>query len=465
MTDRDSIVWITLESIRYDHTSLSGYERDTTPSLSSIGSAPSGNTFHQCISHGNWTGTSSASILTGTTPPTHGIYGESELVIADDIATVPELLPDSYESLSLVSNPNAGPARGLDRGFDDVKYIVPSRLREDVGLQTMVKSVPKLWKHGGGLTFDIERHKGLSSFMTVDLAREFVASQDDPYFMYIHLGSSHHPYLPPSAFVDQFVDELSVTTDQALDIAQSKYEDIHELIASGGLSATELEIVEAMYDATLAHVDYCVEQIYDAVRQRDDEPTLVITADHGDLLGERDLAGHKFLLDDALTHVPLVTYNLDGVDARTDEVVQHGDVIKTALAQAGVTSEQLEGVDLRSDSREFAVTQRSGSNAQQNIEQIHSHDPAFEPPVRHPKMLTAFRSIEHKLLYSEDEVELFVLPDETTDMKEQHPEVCERMVSQAREWLDEHETRPAAERDHELDSSIKQHLSDMGYIV
>ena len=465
MTVRNSIVWITLESIRYDHTSLSGYKRSTTPSLQRIADSDAGASFSQCISHGNWTGTSSASILTGTTPPTHGIYGESELVLSEDIATIPELLPEEYESRSLISNPNAGPARGLDRGFDDVRYIVPGRLREDVGLRTMAKSVPRLRTHGGGLTADIERHKGLMSFMTADLAEQFVAAQDDPYFLYLHLGSSHHPYLPPAAYRDEFVDNLAISSERALDIAQSRYEDIHELIASGGLSDDELRAVESMYDAVVSHVDHCVGQLYDAIRRHDDDTILVITADHGDLLGEHDLAGHKLVLDDALIHVPLVTHNLDGVEDHIDNVVQHNDVMKTILTHIGAETDQFEGLDLDSESRELAVAQRSGHNAQQNLKQIQEHDSGYVPPIHHPDMLTAFRSAEYKLLYSEDAVELFALPDEGTDRTEDYPDVHEEMVSAARRWLDDHETRSAAEREQELDSDIKDHLSDMGYIV
>jgi len=443
---------------------LTDYEHNTTPSLQRIADSTAGAAFSHCISHGNWTGTSSASILTGTTPPTHGIYGESELVLSDAIATVPELLPEEYESRSLISNPNAGPARGLERGFDDVRYILPSRLREDVGLQTLAKSVPRLRKHGGGLTADIERHKGLTSYMTIDLAEQFIASQDDPCFLYLHLGSSHHPYLPPAAYINEFVDELTISPERALDIAQSTYEDIHELIANGGLSDDELRAVEAMYDAAIAHVDHCVGQLYDAIRQHDDT-ILVITADHGDLLGEYGLAGHKLVLDDALIHVPLVTHNLGGVQNHTENVVQHIDIMQSVLDQVGGETDQFEGVDLRTDTREFAVTQRSGHNAQQNIKQIRAHNPTYEPPIQHPKMLTSLRSPEHKLLHSEDAVELFELPDEQTDRKEDFPELRKRMASKAGSWLEDHEIRAAAEREQQLDADIKEHLSDMGYIV
>lgn len=457
-----NVLWITLESIRYDHTSLSGYHRNTTPSLQRIAADQQAHSFSNCISHGKWTGTSSASILTGTTPPTHGVYGASNLVVSDDLATVPELLPDEYSSVSLISNPNAGPAKGLDRGFDEVKYVTTSTLRESVGLRTMAKSVPQLWRHGGGITTDVERHKGLTSYMTVDAAKRFAKTQDNPYFMYLHLNSSHHPYLPPASRVDDFTDDMSPET--ALETTQSRYEDIHELIASGGLTDDELNAVESMYDAVVSHIDYCVGQLVDAVQQQDGETVIIIIGDHGDLLGEYDLAGHKFALHDGLTHVPLVTYGLNGVADQTEEVVQPIDIMKTVFSQIGVENEQFEGIDLTQDRRQFAVTQRSGENAQKNLRKIQKSNPDYRLPVGDPKTLTAVRSQDHKLLYSEDSTELFALPDETTDVKEQYPELHEQMVSYISNWLTKYDSGAATEREQELDPNIKDHLSDMGYL-
>jgi len=457
-----NLLWITLESIRYDHTSLSGYQRNTTPWLQRIAADQQGHSFSNCISHGKWTGTSSASILTGTTPPTHGIYGARDLVISDDIATVPAMLPDAYTSVSLVSNPNAGPVNGLDRDFDDVKYVTTSTLRESVGLRTLAKSVPQLWRHGGGIRTDIEQHKGLSTFMIVDAAKRVAATQTPPYFMYLHLNSSHHPYLPPASHIDNFTEDVDPKT--ALEITQSKYDDIHELIANGGLTDTEWDAVVSMYDAVTSHIDSCVGQLVDAVQQQDGETIIVVVGDHGDLLGEYDLAGHKFVLHDGLTHVPLVTYGVDGVAHQTDAMVQPIDVLRTVLSQIGVENEQLEGIDLTQDHRRFAVTQRSGENARKNLRKVRESNPAFSLPVGSPKTLTAARSREYKLLYSEDSTELFRLPDETTDVKDQHPEPYDKMVSYISNWLTEHDSGFTTRRNQALDSDIEDHLSNMGYL-
>ena len=463
MATQPNIIWISLESFRYDHTSLSGYDRETTPHLARIAADSQATSFTDCITHGKWTGTSSASMLTGTTPPTHGIYGAGGYALSEEVATLPELLPEEYTTTSIVSNPNAGPAKGLDRGFDDVRYVTPSTMREAVGLRTMLKSVPQLWSHGGGLTTDIERHKGLSSYMMVDIAKRLLAERDDPTFTFLHFNSSHHSYLPPAVYRDRFTDGISASPREALDLAQSAYEDIHELIADG-LTEAEWEAVTAMYDAVLAHVDHCVGELVDAVHDHNEETIVVITGDHGDLLGEYGLAAHKFAAHDALTRVPLVVSGLDAIDHQRENVVQHIDIVKTLFAQLGLDPAQLEGIDLTTETREYAVTQRSGENAEKNLRKVRDYDPTYAAPTAHLQTLTAIRSTEHKLLYSDDAVELFELPDESTDVAAEYPDVFEQMRSYAEEWLASHESRTTG-TEQELDEEIKDHLSDMGYLV
>lgn len=465
MGDRPNIVWITLESIRQDHTSLGGYQRDTTPRLKRLAKEAAGQSFSSCISHGKWTGTSSASILTGAHPATHGIFGASDRVLSDRVATLPELLPNEYTTLSLVSNPNAGPAKGLDRGFDDVKYVVPSTLRETVGYRTLAKSIPQLWKHGGGLTLDIERHKGLSSYMMADTASRFFSSTDEPQFLYLHLNSSHHTYLPPAAFLDRFSNDIPMSAKEALEITQSNYEDIHELIAHGA-TEDEWEAIEAMYDAVISHIDFCVDLLIKSIRERMDRKTIfVVVGDHGDLLGEHGLAGHKLVVDDALTHVPLVTHGLDSVKHHADRIIQPIDIIRTLFSLIGADDDQLEGIDLTKESRDYAVTQRSGKNGQKNMDRIKEINPSYELPVYHSGMLTAFRSTEFKYIHTDGRKSLFELPDESVDTSADYPDITAEFEEYAADWLANHEGHSGAvDRSEDLDADIQAHLSDMGYL-
>ena len=182
--------------------------------------------------------------------------------------------------------------------------------------------------------------------------------------------------------------------------------------------------------------------------------------------GEYGLAGHKFALHDGLVHVPLVTYGLEGVEDQGDNVVQHIDVIRTLFSQLGVENDQLEGLDLTAETRQYAVTQRSGENTQKNLRKTREYNPEYTLPRGHLETLTAVRSKTHKLLYSENKTELFALPDESTDVKADREAVFERMTSHTEEWLFEHDSGVgAAEQSGEVDARLQEHLSDMGYLV
>lgn len=466
-TDHPNIVWISLESVRHDHTSLSGYRRDTTPSLQRLADDPRGNSFEQCITHGKWTGTSTASILTGTTPPTHGIYGGSDRTLSTDISTVPELLSDAgYTTIGLSPNPNTGPAHGLNRGFDTYKWLHPSNLRE-VGLRTTLKYLLNTRQHGT-VTRDVQSIKW--AFPMNDLSKRLVGprrSDSDPFFLYLHYNDSHHPYLPPNSFLNRFLSDSAVDTAAALELSQSTFDDIHRQLADGcPLTDEEWDALIALYDAEIAYVDHCLGRLIEAIRERTTSETIfVITGDHGDLFGEHDLIGHKFRLDDALTHVPMVTHGLAGVSHQQTNVVQHIDVMKTVLATAGVSDDQLEGVDLREDTREYAIVQRSGTNARKNLEKIREYNPDYANGAVWPGTTTAFRSDAFKYLHSPEETALYALPDEQTDVSDAHPTVAASFADYATDWLATHSAdETATDETRELDPAMRDHLSDMGYL-
>lgn len=468
MAPGPNIVWITLESTRYDHTSMSGYRRDTTPAIQRIADEPAGRSFSECITHGMWTGTSSASILTGTTPPTHGLHGGEDVRLTDRLATVPELLSEAgYHTIGIISGGNAGPVVGLDRGFEEYEWVTVPNFR-NIGVRPLAKYALNFWRHGGFSTDDVWIKL---SFVMNDLAKRFVSratAGDRPFFMYLHYNDSHLPYTPPNSFLDRFTDELDVDGSTALDVVASTYDDIYETMAAGcPLSDEEWEAVQAMYDAELSYVDHCVGRLVDAVRRETTGDTVfVVTGDHGDLFGEHDLIGHQFLLHDALTHVPLVTHGLDGVDDNTEEVVQHVDVVRTMLSTAGVSDPQLEGIDLTRDTRQFAVSQRTGGNARKHLDHIRELNPSFSSEAIYPETVTAFRSTDYKYLHADGPTELFELPDELTDVSDAHPDVVDRFRSHAEEWLRERAGGTAAvPRDDDLDPEMRDHLSDMGYLT
>jgi len=51
--EKPNLVWITLDSIRHDHTTVGGYDRNTTPNLRAIADRDEATAFDHCIAPGN----------------------------------------------------------------------------------------------------------------------------------------------------------------------------------------------------------------------------------------------------------------------------------------------------------------------------------------------------------------------------------------------------------------------------
>ena len=105
------------------------------------------------------------------------------------------------------------------------------------------------------------------------------------------------------------------------------------------LGTDQLRQVIATYYGLLAEVDHHLGRILDHLRATGelDETLIVVTADHGELLGERWLFGKEGYFDSAF-HVPLIVRDPDAVATRGQEVTaftEAVDVMPTLLDSLG----------------------------------------------------------------------------------------------------------------------------------
>lgn len=465
MTESPNIVWVTLESTRADATSVCG-SGTTTPNLRRIGDSSDGQHFSACFSHGVWTLPSSASILTGSYPTRHGAGMASE-TIPDSIRTIPETLQDvGYTTACLSPNSHLSSATGLDRGFDRFAWVGTSTLLDTVGLRTLLKYALNVRRHGGGLTLESRRHH--RGYMLNDLAKRWVRSfrgGDEPFFLYLHHPGPHHPYTPPRRYLAELAADLPVTADRAIDVALDHHDNFLEYIARGlPLDEQQLAIVERLYEAEVAYADELVGDLFDYVREQTTRETIfVVTADHGELFGEDGLLAHMITVDDAVCHVPLIVHGLD-VSAPSDTIVQHADVMRTILSTVGADSDDVQGVEI--GEREYAVVQRGAKRARRNLSKFAEIEPGFDASRYHETTVTALRTDSHKYVYSEDGQALYELPDETTDVASDDPDLTARFRADV-EALLANEAAPvgADAREGEFTDAMRSQLADLGYLV
>jgi arylsulfatase A-like enzyme/tetratricopeptide (TPR) repeat protein len=262
-----------------------GSARGLTPSLDAL--ARESIVFTRAYAQAPITTVSHATLLTGTYPPSHGVV-DFGLPLPPSVPYLPDLLhQQGYRTGafvgSLVLDPRGGTAPGFDRGFDVY----------DAGFRI--------------------RRPGEDRYQTIERRGEDVVARaiswvesggGRPFFLWMHLFDPHDPYDPPADLKARFPG--------------------------------------APYDAEIAGADRLVGRLVDALRSRRllDATLLVITADHGEALGEHGENTHGIFLYDETLRVPLML-RLPGAalsGRRVTTRMRLADVAPTILEVTGVSS-------------------------------------------------------------------------------------------------------------------------------
>jgi len=171
-----------------------------------------------------------------------------------------------------------------------------------------------------------------------------VQAGNNPYSAYGHFLGPHTPYVPLPGFLRTFDDDVSMILEDAVALSRRVFANcdaIYEMNANGcPLSDEEWNALEMLYDAETRYADHFIGQLLQSLQWTGLNDTIVVvTADHGELSGERGVYTHKLLLDDGVLHVLLVVYNDHLLTDRDHKYVQHLNVIKTFLSKAGVDTD------------------------------------------------------------------------------------------------------------------------------
>lgn len=460
MATNMNIVWITLDSVRQDHTSMHGYRRNTTPRLQGIAEKPNGQAFNNCISHSKSTLPSSGAILTGTSPShnTIGITGET---VPDKLPTVAELLSNAgYRTACVSRNGFISSATDLDRGFDFFKWIAA---------ETILQLNPKilfsyLWnirQHSAGLTTNTAKHA--TPFLMNRVAKNWLRSferENDPFFFYLHFNEPHRPYYPPLPYLDRYLSDVDISPSEAGKRSMQLHHEQKKRIAQRDFNSRDLQILQALYDAEITYTDNMVGRLFDFVQTLDiGETVFVVTADHGELFGEQDLLGHNLSLHDGLINVPLVTHCFN-IPGHSGKLVQHKDIMRTLLERANADTETLSGINLESESRDYAFAQREPGQFDMYLR----YNSDFDTERYHEPMLTAVRSANHKCLVSDQRSDLYLLPDEETEVSAEYPDVADRLSLIVEEFL-RAEAKPVTEGSGgDFSDAMERQLRSLGYM-
>jgi arylsulfatase A-like enzyme len=335
--DTPDVFLISLDTTRADHLSLYGYPRPTSPNLEKL--AADALTFTQARSTAGWTLPGHASMLTGMYPSRHGAHlaggwlpGQSidgrrnvAFPLAADKITLAEALRDrGYTTGGFVANFSyLYRDFGIGQGFQ-VYDDAPGLL-----LRVRPPAVRFAQKFAPG--FCLKPYRTAQDMNHLALSWLDQAPAGRPVFAFVNYMEPHQPWLAPPPF-DHRVWELPQAGRL---VTQDLY--THEV---KHFSDEELAFIRANYDGQVTAMDAALGELIAALKARGryDNALIIVTADHGELLGEHGFVGHMGrMLYEPLLHVPMVV-KYPGADhprGRIDTPVQTLDVTPTALTEAG----------------------------------------------------------------------------------------------------------------------------------
>jgi len=283
---RPNLILIVSDTLRADHLGCYGSQLSLTPNMDKL--AHRGVLLENLLSCAPVTGAAHASLMTGTYQTRHNIFGQGG-VINTSLRTLAEMCrTEGMRTGAFVSNPALLPTWlvGIDRGFDSYDAKLPAM---EQGRASSYRAAPA----------------------TTAQAIAWLRQQKDrQFFLWAHLQEPHGPY--------DVVDEATLKRIGRL-TRPGEPASLPALPVDAGTGGIPLyqalgeernpAVYRSRYAARAAYADTYVGQLLTEVARLglDDDTYVVLTSDHGELLGEHDYYfQHGVTVLQVVLHVPFI---------------------------------------------------------------------------------------------------------------------------------------------------------------
>lgn len=240
-----NILLITIDTLRFDRLSINSDKFVKTPNIDSL--AKESFLFKRAFTHDPITLPSHTNILTGTTSLYHGITDNSGFILKKRFLTLAEKLKENnYETGAFVGSYPLDSRFGLNQGFDVYD--------DNYGTHNVLE------------LFFVER----KAEKVIEPALKWISQKKSKWFCWIHLFDPHQPYLPPSPYKEEYSHDL--------------------------------------YSGEVAYVDSQLGRLFNYLKESGsyDNTVIILTADHGEALGEKGEKTHAYFAYNGTIHIPLV---------------------------------------------------------------------------------------------------------------------------------------------------------------
>jgi arylsulfatase A-like enzyme len=406
---RPNLIIITLDTTRADALGVYGQERPTSPAIDRM--ARSGTVFTNALASSPLTLPSHSSLFSAKYPYAHGVRSNAGYVLSDSTIMLAEVMRGrGYRTSAEVATDVLRRETGLDQGFEH--YRGPA----DPGVQ-----LKKVVVKGSGQIVTRPIRTGTD---IVAKGIEFIRSnRKQSFFLWLHFFDAHQPYVIRQA-------------DHA------RFPDSH-------------------YHEAIAVQDESVGQILDEIERLGlrDDTLVILTADHGEGLGEHAEETHSYFVYDTTMRVPLVFWGMQDIPlglTRTG-VVRLVDIAPTALELLGLAPlRDVQGVSLAP-----LITERAEDMS------LLGYGESFESasffglsPIRF------VREGRWKYIHKVNP-ELYDIqtdPDELNNLADERPDITGRLRERLEDLLREAPARPS-DSTTAIDPQLQAQLQALGYVT
>lgn len=443
-----NVIMILIDALRADHLSLNGYKRKTSPNIDEI--ANENVFFCNGITAIPSTTPSIASIMTGLYPHSHGLRFVHRQKLNSKITTLPEIL--QAHNYRTIGYDLGSIGDGLEKGFDAFSLLSWRILNKIKRIIT--KSIN--WN----------RRIEEAEEVTVFAKKQIKKHKGEKFFLYLNYPDLHWPYKPPKPFCEMF--DPDYKGEHLFNDWDNKIER-GDMIFNNTLPKEEIYHAIAHYDGTIRFIDIQIGQIIKYLEEIKliDKTLILITADHGESLGEHNLYfQHTLSLYDEGIRVPLIISSPTIKQPKKIETqVQSTDIMPTILEILGIPLiENIDGKSLvplikgEKFDRKYSFAENGELLFQQNNRSF------FRGIKGKWRMI---RTNEWKLIYiphpENDIFELYNLkkdPKETINLIGKEPEIAKELKEELFKWMNSSKE----DKDIDLTEKSKKILKNLGYI-
>jgi arylsulfatase A-like enzyme len=428
MTERLNVLLVVLGGARADHLSCYGYARETTPFLDRV--AQEGVRFTNMVTAEPHTLGAHAALLTGLHSVTHGATEETACLVPRHLVLPQYLKAAGYRTAAFCANPLVSPESGFGAGFD---AFFTQRHHNRLAARALL--------YGRRASDRLLRRHDAGGRRTARALNRWLAAGDQPFCALIHFNETQPCFRPPAPYDRMFL-------PKGVDPARAKAVDQDrdgQLATRAEMSAEDISIVTALYDGELRYVDQRLSEVAKFLQARGvwERTLFIVTAAHGDTLGERGVAGYRLGMPDSLIRVPLIVRCPLRVPQGfvVEEPAHTTDLLPTILRLVDVPEEgdTLQGRALFNGT---GVAPGPGATISErfrpNLSALQRRFPDFDTRPFDVRQ-KAIRTRREKFIWRSDEAnELYDLsrdPGEMVNLIDRRPERAEILRRQLFDWL------------------------------